>query len=40
MTDPEAGYSGAPVEESTLLPGPDAQLATTRYTDWLAAQQQ
>lgn len=39
VTDPEAGYSGAPVDESTLLPGPDAELATTRYADWLAAQQ-
>ncbi|MDH3034135.1 SDR family oxidoreductase [Streptomyces sp. TRM75561] len=40
VTDPEAGYSGAPVDESTLLPGPDAELSTTRYEDWLAAQQQ
>lgn len=40
VTDPEAGYSGAPVDESTLLPGPDAELATTRYADWLAAQRQ
>ncbi|MGA5274308.1 SDR family oxidoreductase [Streptomyces cellulosae] len=39
VTDPEASYSGAPVTESTLLPGPDAELATTRYEDWLAAQQ-
>ena len=39
VTDPEAGYSGAPVTESTLLPGPDAELATTRYEDWLAAQE-
>ncbi|GGQ78083.1 SDR family oxidoreductase [Streptomyces althioticus] len=40
VTDPEASYSGAPVDESTLLPGPDAELATTSYADWLAAQQQ
>ncbi|WP_231157672.1 SDR family oxidoreductase [Streptomyces sp. CNZ748] len=39
VTDPQAGYSGAPVEESTLLPGPDAELSTTTYAEWLATQQ-
>ncbi|GGQ94470.1 SDR family oxidoreductase [Streptomyces pilosus] len=38
VTDPRAGYSGAPLEENTLLPGPDARLAGTGYTDWLARQ--
>ncbi|MBT3149497.1 SDR family oxidoreductase [Streptomyces sp. CHD11] len=38
VTDPQARYSGAPLEENTLLPGPGAHLAETRYTDWLAQQ--
>ncbi|MFE1512586.1 SDR family oxidoreductase [Streptomyces sp. NPDC058726] len=38
VTDPGAPYSGAPLEENTLLPGPGAHLAETRYTDWLARQ--
>ncbi|MFJ2950843.1 SDR family oxidoreductase [Streptomyces sp. NPDC087226] len=38
VTDPEAPYSGAPVEETTLLPGPGAQLAETTFSDWLAQQ--
>ncbi len=38
VTDPRATYSGAPLEESTLLPGPGAQLAETRFADWFARQ--
>ncbi|MFG2512310.1 SDR family oxidoreductase [Streptomyces sp. NPDC048584] len=38
VTDPEAPYSGAPVEETTLLPGPGAQLAETTFSDWVAQQ--
>lgn len=38
VTDPGAPYSGAPLEENTLLPGPGAHLAETRYADWLARQ--
>ncbi|MFC8516267.1 SDR family oxidoreductase [Streptomyces sp. NPDC057257] len=38
VTDPEATYWGAPLEENTLLPGPDAHLAETRFADWLAQQ--
>jgi uncharacterized protein YbjT (DUF2867 family) len=36
--DPAAPYAGAVLQERTLLPGPRAQLATTRFEDWLAAQ--
>ncbi|MCX4702724.1 SDR family oxidoreductase [Streptomyces sp. NBC_01373] len=39
VTDPHAPYSGAQVKETTLLPGPDAQIAATKLTDWLAQQQ-
>ncbi|WP_416982615.1 SDR family oxidoreductase [Streptomyces sp. T028] len=39
VTDPHAPYSGAELEESTLLPGPDAHIAETRFADWLAQQQ-
>ncbi|GHH94108.1 SDR family oxidoreductase [Streptomyces capillispiralis] len=36
VTDPGARYWGAALRESTLLPGPDAHLAGTRFADWLA----
>lgn len=39
VTDPRAPYSGAELEETTLLPGPDAHIAGTRLSDWLAKQQ-
>lgn len=39
VTDPHAPYSGAEVQENTLVPGPGAQIAETRFTDWLAQQQ-
>ncbi|MFJ6632307.1 SDR family oxidoreductase [Streptomyces sp. NPDC091376] len=39
VADPRALYFGSPLEESSLLPGPDARLAETRFTDWLARQQ-
>jgi uncharacterized protein YbjT (DUF2867 family) len=38
VTDPHATYWGAELEENTLLPGPGAQIAETRFTDWLAQQ--
>jgi uncharacterized protein YbjT (DUF2867 family) len=38
VTDPNATYWGAALEENTLLPGPDAQIAQTRFADWLAQQ--
>ncbi|MER7818223.1 SDR family oxidoreductase [Streptomyces sp. NPDC096153] len=39
VADPHATYFGAELEEDTLLPGPDAHLGETRFTDWLARQQ-
>lgn len=39
VTDPHAPYSGAEVQENTLVPGPGAQIAETRFADWLAQQQ-
>ncbi|MGP3991559.1 SDR family oxidoreductase [Streptomyces sp. 3N207] len=38
VTDPQARYWGAPLQETTLLPGPDAQIAETGYDDWRAQQ--
>ncbi|MFD9007262.1 SDR family oxidoreductase [Streptomyces sp. NPDC059582] len=38
VADPHAPYFGAELEESTLLPGPDAHLGDTHFTDWLAQQ--
>jgi uncharacterized protein YbjT (DUF2867 family) len=34
--DPATPYAGAPLQERTLLPGPRAELASTRLEDWLA----
>jgi uncharacterized protein YbjT (DUF2867 family) len=39
VTDVHAPYFGAELQETTLLPGPDAHIAETRFTDWLAQQQ-
>ncbi|MGW0632829.1 SDR family oxidoreductase [Streptomyces sp. NPDC002758] len=39
VTDPKARYFAAELAETTLLPGPDAHIADTRFTDWLARQQ-
>ncbi|MET9972997.1 SDR family oxidoreductase [Streptomyces sp. NPDC006356] len=39
VTDPQAPYSGAVLQETTLLPGPDAEIAKTKLSDWLARQQ-
>ncbi|MEU9149474.1 SDR family oxidoreductase [Streptomyces sp. NPDC048417] len=38
VTDPSAPYSGATLKETTLVPGPDAHIAETRFTDWLGQQ--
>ncbi|MGX1267667.1 SDR family oxidoreductase [Streptomyces phaeoluteigriseus] len=38
VTDPHAPYSGAQLQETTLLPGPDAHIAETKFADWLARQ--
>ncbi|MFI1864018.1 SDR family oxidoreductase [Streptomyces jumonjinensis] len=38
VTDPHAPYFGTELQETTLLPGPDARIAETRFADWLAQQ--
>jgi len=38
VTDPKATYWGAELQETTLLPGPDARIAETKFADWLARQ--
>ncbi|MFE0733261.1 SDR family oxidoreductase [Streptomyces antibioticus] len=38
ITDEHATYFGTELEESTLLPGPDAIIAKTRFADWIAQQ--
>src|SRR5262245_60326708 len=35
IADPHAPYFGAELHERTLVPGPDARLAKTRYDQWL-----
>ncbi|MFF8642720.1 SDR family oxidoreductase [Streptomyces sp. NPDC015345] len=39
VTDPHATYFGTELQETTLLPGPDAHIAETRFADWTAQQQ-
>jgi uncharacterized protein YbjT (DUF2867 family) len=36
--DPGAPYFGTALTGTELVPGPDAQLSTTTFADWLAAQ--
>ena len=36
ISDPEARYFGAVLRERTLLPGPRAMLASTRFEDWIS----
>ncbi|WTW99227.1 SDR family oxidoreductase [Streptomycetaceae bacterium NBC_01309] len=38
VTDPHAPYSGAELQDTTLLPGADALIAETRFADWVARQ--
>ena len=38
VTDPQARYFGINPGEGALLPGPDARLAETRFSDWLEQQ--
>jgi uncharacterized protein YbjT (DUF2867 family) len=35
IADPAATYFGAALDKNSLIPGPGAQLAATRYEDWL-----
>jgi len=37
VVDPQATYFGTPVNDTSLVTGDGAVLATTRFTDWLAA---
>jgi uncharacterized protein YbjT (DUF2867 family) len=39
VTDPQATYWGAELQEDTLLPGPDAAIGGVSFSDWLAQQQ-
>ncbi|MFF1633269.1 SDR family oxidoreductase [Leifsonia sp. NPDC058248] len=36
--DPDALYFGTKITGTELVPGPDAQLSTTTFAEWLAAQ--
>lgn len=36
VADPQATYFGAPLDDTSLLPGPAAVLGPTRYDVWLA----
>ena len=36
VSDPDAPYFGTRLSGDELSPGPDAQLSTTSFTDWLA----
>ncbi|HEU0235852.1 MAG TPA: hypothetical protein VFR14_05355, partial [Candidatus Limnocylindrales bacterium] len=38
VTDPQARYFGINPSERALLPGPDARVAETRFSDWLEQQ--
>jgi uncharacterized protein YbjT (DUF2867 family) len=38
VADPEATYFGINPKEGVLVPGPDARLAETRFSDWLSQQ--
>jgi uncharacterized protein YbjT (DUF2867 family) len=40
VTDPDARYFGAHLGERSLVPGVGAQLATTRFDDWLGRRAQ
>jgi uncharacterized protein YbjT (DUF2867 family) len=35
IADPAARYFGAELQERTLLPGPDARIASCTFDDWL-----
>jgi uncharacterized protein YbjT (DUF2867 family) len=35
VTDPDSRYFGARLEKDSLLPGPHARLAATRFAEWL-----
>jgi hypothetical protein len=37
LADPHARYFGTEIDDTSLVPGPDAELATTTYDEWSAA---
>lgn len=37
VSDPHAQYFGTELADDSLVPGPDAVLATTSYADWVAS---
>ncbi|HEU4479875.1 MAG TPA: hypothetical protein VFR80_15255 [Pyrinomonadaceae bacterium] len=39
ITDPHASYFGTELSEGSLVPGDGAQLAETRFEDWLSQTQ-
>ncbi|MEU6493558.1 SDR family oxidoreductase [Streptomyces sp. NPDC046984] len=38
VADPHARYYGSELQDDSLVPGPGAQLAATRFADWFAQQ--
>ena len=38
VADPHARYYGSELQDDSLVPGPGAQLAATRFADWFARQ--
>jgi uncharacterized protein YbjT (DUF2867 family) len=40
VTDPQARYFGALLDDASLVPGPKPRLAPTRFGDWLARAKQ
>jgi len=36
VSDPDATYFGAPLNDTTLIPGDDAKLGTIHYDDWIS----
>jgi uncharacterized protein YbjT (DUF2867 family) len=40
VTDPQARYFGALLDDASLVPGPQPRLAPTRFGDWLARAKQ
>lgn len=38
ITDPQAGYFGTPVDDQSLVPGPNARVGKATFGDWLQSQ--
>jgi uncharacterized protein YbjT (DUF2867 family) len=37
VADPRAPYFGEAIDDSSIVPGPDATIFATRFADWLAS---